>query len=332
MPQAPKPISETFQPVRPNARVFMCGSVFDQRVHFYCMQPARPLTDASHWWLDRRAWLLAALGAIMVASGLVHVPVWAVLGGPWEGPVTWRKPILFGISGGLTSLSLGWIWSKLPWRWGDAWLAAATAWALFIEVVLIDLQRWRGVGSHFNRDTPLDSVLFDAMGALIVGVTLVSLDLAVRLFRHRPLMAADMLLAARAGLALLVVSCLLGIWVGIHGEMQQRIGLEPTRLGAAGVPKFPHGVALHAILWLPAIAWVARRAGIDERMRCRLVASATAGTLLVAVYAVLQTALGRARFDTTPLTAAVLAAGVAGLAMPVAVTAWAMVAGRRQAR
>ena len=170
------------------------------------------------------------------------------------------------------------------------------------------------------------------IAVFIVGVTLVSLDLAVRPFRHRPLMAADMLLAARAGLALLVVSCLLGIWVGIHGEMQQRIGLEPTRLGAAGVPKFPHGVAIHAIQWLPAIAWVARRAGIDEGMRCRLVASATAGTLLVAVYAVLQTALGRARFDTTPLTAAVLAAGVAGLAMPVAVTAWAMVAGRRQAR
>ncbi len=296
------------------------------------MQPSPLTTDARRWWLDGRAWPLAALGVIMVASGLAHVPVWALLGGQWEGPVTWRKPILFGISGGLTSLSLGWVWSKLAWRPGDAWLAAATAWALFVEVALIDLQRWRGVGSHFNRDTPLDSFLFDAMGGLIIGVTLVSLDLTVRLCRQRPPWPADMLLAARAGLVLLVISCLLGIWVGVHGELRQEQGLDPTRLGAAGVPKFPHGVAIHAIQWLPAIAWAARKAGLGERVRWRLVASATTGTVCVAIYAVAQTALGRARFDTTPLTAVVLAAGVAGLAVPVAVTAWSLIAGRRRAR
>jgi hypothetical protein len=259
----------------------------------------------------------------MVASGLAHLPVWAVCGGPWEGPVTWRKPILFGISGGLTSLSLGWIWSWLSWRRGDAWLAPATAAALFIEVAIIDLQRWRGVGSHFNRDTPLDSFLFDALGGLIIGVTLVSLDLASRLFRCRTAMPADMLLAARAGLALLVISCLLGIWVGVHGELRQAEGLDPARLGAAGVPKFPHGVAIHAIQWLPAIAWAARRVGIGERARWWLVASATTGTLLLILYAVIQTALGRGRFDTTPPTAILLAVGVAGLAVPVAITAWA---------
>ncbi len=296
------------------------------------MQPAPAMTDARRWWLDRRAWPLAALGAVLVATGLAHVPVWALLGGPWEGPITWRKPILFGISGGLTSLSLGWIWSKLQWRRGDLWLAAATAWALVIEVFLIDLQRWRGVGSHFNRDTPFDSFLFDAMGALIVGVTLVSIDLTVRLCRRRPLMPADMLLAARAGLILLVISCLLGIWVGVHGELRQEQGLDPTRLGAAGVPKFPHGVAIHAIQWLPAIAWAARKAGIGDRLRWWLAASATAGTVLVAIYAGAQTALGRARFDTTPLTATVLATGVVALAVPVAVTAWSLVASRRRAR
>jgi hypothetical protein len=287
------------------------------------MPPAPATTDAGHWWHDPRAWPLVALGAVMVASGLAHLPVWAVCGGPWEGSVTWRKPILFGISGGLTSLSLGWIWSWLSWRRGDAWLAAVTAVALFIEVAIIDLQRWRGVGSHFNRDTPLDSFLFDALGGLIIGVTLVSLDLAIRLFRQRTAMPADMLLAARAGLALLVISCLLGIWVGVHGELRQAEGLDPTRLGAAGVPKFPHGIAIHAIQWLPAIAWAASRVGIGERARWWLVASATAGTLLLTLYAVIQTALGRGRFDTTPLTAVLLAAGVAGLAVPVAVTAWA---------
>jgi hypothetical protein len=280
------------------------------------------------WWHDRRAWPLAALGIVMVASGLLHLPVWAALGGPWEGPVTWRKPILFGISGGLTSLSLGWIWSLVPWRRGDAWLASATAWALTIEVALIDLQRWRGVGSHFNRATSLDSFLFDALGALVVGVTLVAIDLSVRLLARRPPRPADMVLAARAGMILLVLSCLLGIWVGVHGELQIERGLDPTRLGAAGVPKFPHGVVIHAIQWLPALSWAARRAGLAERERCRLVASATLGTVLFLVYALMQTFLGRSRFDATPVTTVVLACCVASLAVPVAVVAWAWLAGR----
>jgi len=65
------------------------------------------LTPSVDWIRDRRAMPLAVIGLLLVASGMAHLVVWAVLGGPWEGPVTWRKPILFGISGGLTSLSHG---------------------------------------------------------------------------------------------------------------------------------------------------------------------------------------------------------------------------------
>ena len=158
------------------------------------------LTDSTPWWLDRRAWPLAASGAVLVASGIAHVAVWAVLGGPWEGPVTWRKPILFGISGWLTALSMGWVWSKVPGRRGDVPLSWITTIALVIEVGLIDLQRWRGVASHFNRATLLDSVLYDLMGVLILWVTLVSVDLMVRAFRQRMAVSRDMLL--RSGRAL----------------------------------------------------------------------------------------------------------------------------------
>jgi len=142
------------------------------------MANQQPLDAA--WCRDPRASHLVAVGLVLVASGVAHLLVWAVLGGPWEGPVTWRKPILFGISGGLTSLSAAWVWAKLPPRRGDAWLAAATAWALFVDVFLIDLQKWRGVASHFNRATPLDSLLYDAMGVLILFVTAVIVDLTVR--------------------------------------------------------------------------------------------------------------------------------------------------------
>jgi hypothetical protein len=217
----------------------------------------------------------------------------------------------------------------LPMRRADVPLATATGWALFVEVFLIDLQRWRGVGSHFNRDTPLDSFLFDTMGILIVAVTLVIADLTLRLLLRRPTGTADMLLAARAGMLLLLVSCLLGIWVGMHGETRLDQGLDPTRLGAAGVPKFPHGVVIHAVQWLPALAWAARWAGLAEAVRWTFVAMASAGSTLFLIYALVQTALGRSRFDTVPATAALLVVSLVCLAVPAVATAWAWLGRRR---
>lgn len=290
--------------------------------------PASP-ADSSPWWHDRRAWPLAASGGLLVASGLAHVGVWAVLGGPWEGPVTWRKPILFGISGGLTALSMGWVWSKMPERRWDVPLSWLTTIALVIEVALIDLQRWRGVASHFNRATLLDSVLYDLMGVLILWVTLVSADLLLRAFRQRVDVPGDMLLAIRAGLVFLVISCLLGIWVSVNGDMRLERGLEPEQFGAAGVPKFPHGAVIHAIQWLPLLAWAARQGGISEKQRTELVLSATSGTGLVLLYALVQTLVGRSRVDASPATAAILASGVVCLVVPAIVTARAWLVGRR---
>jgi len=278
--------------------------------------------DDRTWWRDGRAWPLAVVGVVLVVSGLVHVGVWAVLGGPWEGPVTWRKPILFGVSGGLTSLSLGWAFAELARRRGDVPLAWATAVTLTVEVALIDLQRWRGVASHFNRGTPLDSALYDVMGGLILFVSLVCLDLTVRLLR-RPAadMPADMVLAARVGFTLLSVSCLLGIWSSVYGDLRVQAGLAPETFGAAGVAKFPHGAVIHAVQWLPALAWAAARAGIAARGRVRLVAAASVASALMLAYAVAQTLQGRSRFDTSPALAALLAVAVAGLAVPAAITA-----------
>jgi hypothetical protein len=185
----------------------------------------------------------------------------------------------------------------LPPRRGDASLAAAAAWALFVEVLLIDLQKWRGVASHFNRATPLDSVLYDAMGVLILFVTGVLVDLTVRLFRSQVALRPDMLLAARAGMVFLVISCGLGIWVSVNGDMRVAAGLEPERYGAAGVPKFPHGAVIHAIQWLPAIAWATRRAGFAPAARRGLVLAATLATAALLAFALVQTLTGHARFD-----------------------------------
>jgi hypothetical protein len=119
----------------------------------------------------------------------------------------------------------------------------------------------------------------------------------VRLFRTPAALPPDMLLAARAGMVLLVISCGLGIWVSINGDRRVAEGLEPDRYGAAGVPKFPHGVVIHAIQWLPAIAWVARVSGLSVATRRRLVWAATVASVALLVFALTQTLAGRARFE-----------------------------------
>jgi hypothetical protein len=275
-----------------------------------------PSAPTPGWWRDPRAQPLALVGALLIASGFVHLVVWGIRGGAWEGPVTWRKPILFGISTGLTSLSLGWIWSKLPRRRWDDPLAACTAWALLVEVALIDLQCWRGVASHFNRATPFDSFLYDAMGGLILLVTLLAVDLTVRLFRTPADLPPDMLAAARGGLVLLVVSCGLGIWASVHGDLQVARGLPPEVIGVAGVPKFPHGAVIHALQWLPMLAWGARHAGLSPRLRMSFVSAAIAGSVLVLSYAVVQTLAGRSRFEAPLPMAALLGAGGLLLIVP----------------
>jgi hypothetical protein len=285
------------------------------------IQDERDRDPPASWWGDRRAWPLAASGAVLIVSGLVHGLIWCLLGGPWEGPVTWRKPILFGVSGGLTAVSLGWVWARLPCRVGDTPLAWAAAAALTVEVALIDLQRWRGVASHFNRTTPVDSAIYDIMGWLIVFVTLVIIDLTIRGFIQPLTAPADMVLAIRAGLVFLVLSCLLGIWVGMHGELRLEQGLAPETFGAAGVPKFPHGAVIHAIQWLPLLAWAARCNRSPVHTRQWLVASASGGTACLLITALMQTLAGRSRFDLMPLTAVILFAGTIAVAVPAVMVA-----------
>ncbi len=49
---------------------------------------------------------LYLVGALLVSSGLFHLGVFLVDGGPWAGPLSWRKPVTFGISFGLTALAV----------------------------------------------------------------------------------------------------------------------------------------------------------------------------------------------------------------------------------
>jgi hypothetical protein len=108
------------------------------------------------------------LAAILIASGFMHLAILAWNGADWDGPLSLRKPALFGISGGLTVWSLAWLMTQLRPQRFDRVLVSLTSMSLFIEVGLITLQYWRGVSSHFNHATVLDASIEALMLALIL--------------------------------------------------------------------------------------------------------------------------------------------------------------------
>ncbi|MEU4739968.1 hypothetical protein AB0G02_05805 [Actinosynnema sp. NPDC023658] len=198
------------------------------------------------------------VAALLFASGLFHLLVFAVDGGPWEGPVSWRKPVTFGLSFGLTLATYAWVGARLRLRAG--WVRLFTA-ACTTEVALIGLQAWRRVPSHFNEATTFDTVVTRVL--TVGGVTLVVsvVALVVAAFRARHL-APDMRLAVRVGTATLAVAAVSG-------------GLMVAERG--GSWKLSHGVAMHGVLVLPALAWALSFTTWSERERTRTVALASAG-------------------------------------------------------
>jgi hypothetical protein len=148
------------------------------------------------------------VGGTLVLVGLAHLTAWLLVGGAWQGPVSFRKPTTFGISFGLTTITLAWISGHLQVTDRTRWLLLGpVAVADTVEVAWVATQRWRGVASHFNFATTLDTSLF-LLGAAAITVTVtvtVIVALAVLSFTRLDA-ASSMAVAVRAGLLILVVA------------------------------------------------------------------------------------------------------------------------------
>jgi hypothetical protein len=278
------------------------------------------------WRQARPAQRFASLvGATLVLVGLAHLTAWLVVGGAWQGPVSLRKPTTFGISFGLTTVTLAWVTGHLQIADRIGWLLLGPlAVADATEVAWVAVQRWRGVASHFNFATTLDTRLFLAGAAAITVTVTVTVALTVLAFT-RLRAASSMAVAIRAGLLILLVAQGVGGWMIGHGVGPASDGVTQglTTFGAAGVMKVPHAVAMHAIQVLPALAWLLSFAPVGERRRLGLVWAATTGYGALVAVSLGQTAAGLAPLDLGAAAAALSLLGVAllGLAFGAALLA-----------
>lgn len=169
------------------------------------------------------------------------------------------------------------------------------------ETLLITLQRWRGVPSHFNYATPFDIAVFSLMGILIAFVSLAIIVLTVWSFvaLRRPWSTA---VAIQMGLVFLTLGQLLGFAIGANGNSLGHDASNASILGAAGEMRLPHAIAIHGLQATGILALALERTRLSEARRLGLVALATVGYAVALAVSVVHTYQGRAPLDLTPLT------------------------------
>src|SRR5258706_8528134 len=94
------------------------------------------------------------MGALLLASGVAHLAILVFSEQSWAGPLSLRKAMSFGLSFGLTLMTIVWVasWVRLGDRTRAGVIGVFTV-ACVVETVLVSVQAWRGVPSHFNMET-----------------------------------------------------------------------------------------------------------------------------------------------------------------------------------
>lgn len=270
--------------------------------------PVQPRSTAT-----KDLWLA---GWSLTSLGIFHILVWLVLGGVWEGPLSWRKPILFGISTGVTLISVASIFDRLRPARFDSLIIRILSVSLVLEVLLITIQQWRGQASHFNHDSILNTSIEYAMTTLIVAATFVLVQITFRAFYFLNT-ARDLQIANRAGLAFLIISCLIGFFILWNGNKQVLAGQDPSTYGKAGVAKFPHGIAIHSLQFFPILCYAFAKLGLSKNQRIGMLKWSIASMSGMLTYSIFQTLSGKPRFEWTPAGALIFSISV-GLLAPVA--------------
>ena len=217
----------------------------------------------------------------LLASAFSMVALFVVLVGPWvvdgrlvEGVNPWTKPQKFAVSLALHFLTLAILAQLLarPIRTGPSLLTATylAMGALVLEAGYIVIQAARGRRSHFNFDTPLESMLYAMMGLGALLLVFVALVLGVQLWRKGQGVSRGLRTGAVLGLILgaLLTIIVAGYMSSIHSS--RWVGAHPE--GGAVVPFFgwsrevgdlrpAHFVTMHMMQTLPLIGWLADKLG-----------------------------------------------------------------------
>ncbi len=207
---------------------------------------------------DRTLFAVATIHAALFAAfaaGTVFDPATV------NGEPAWLKPAKFAGSIALVSATLGWLVVHLPVT--DRLrrrVSLVVGGGFLIEIALIGGQAARGVGSHFNQSTALDSAIGGLMGLTIVVVTasigVLTLEARHGEFDVHPAFATGI----RLGLAVFVVGAFEGgTMIALGSRTLDVTGPTVPVVGwqVVGGFRLAHFVGLHALQALPLVGYLA---------------------------------------------------------------------------
>lgn len=196
-----------------------------------------------------------------------------------SGAPAWLKPAKFAISTGIYSITVAWIYSYLTPSKTLARLGDILATVLILEVIIINIQAFRGTISHYNLRTVMDGILFSTMGLGILILWLASVAIMVQMFRQN---FSDPAWGWALRLAMLItVIGSAGGGLMLRATAEQSVQLQAHQKitaigghtvgapdGGAGIPgvgwseehgdlRIPHFLGLHAIQIVPLFFWLA---------------------------------------------------------------------------
>lgn len=182
------------------------------------------------------------------------------------GVNVWIKPLKFAISQAIYVTSVGFLITFYPYSSRKKSIINNTvAFTLIVEFFIIIYQGFRGVKSHYNFDTNLDSLLFALMG-IFVGINvlimlLFIIDTIMKKLDTSKVMQWSILLGW------LVV--FFGSWIGgqMISQMSHNVGVDDGGVGLpllnwstiAGDLRVAHFFGMHGLQIIPLFAFFVSR-------------------------------------------------------------------------
>nr|MBS0037890.1 hypothetical protein [Saprospiraceae bacterium] len=172
----------------------------------------------------------------------------------------WLKPFRFAISIFLFTWTFAWFTHFIQKnKTTIAVLNILIALCMWIEILLISMQSFRGVGSHFNVETPFDGTVFSIMGA-VIGFNAVVVGIWFVLFVFFDSGGGKYRTSIIWGLFLFLLGNLSGYLIIRYGwalpatEMADKLAVVGWKSGLRDL-RIPHAIGLHAIQVLPLTMW-----------------------------------------------------------------------------
>jgi hypothetical protein len=183
-----------------------------------------------------------------------------------------------------------------------------------VETALVSAQAWRGVPSHFDFETPFDTAVSMALAAGGFAIVVTTVGMTLSVFRATRLESAAMRLALRFGFVTLLVALAVGAAMIAAGSVAAR-GSDPSvAYETAGFLKPAHAVTMHAILVIPALAWLLKFTHWGDNRQLNVVRLGILGYSLLSIMIIAESATRTSPFAAPPLAMAISGLGILVLA------------------